>query len=183
MNHQEIFKLMSSVAEGAQKRGLLEDYKDDFYRFDKEHLEKSWMPQGKFIWVITPNGTHLTEIGIHKKGNEMAYATLNCGYKHKEIYFVSAKGVKEINYEKANQLIQNEEFEVTGNSVTQNGKSIALISIAKKPFTQNFDVTFNLNEGLIYDDWLKHALTKVALYEAVDVAGSFFVSLKSVNFN
>ena len=183
MNHQEIFKLMSSVAEGAQKRGLLEDYKDDFYRFDKEHLERSWMPQGKFIWVITPNGTHLTEIGIHKKGNEMAYATLNCGYKHKEIYFVSAKGVKEINFKEAENLIQHEDFKVNGNLVIKNGEPIALISIEKKPFTQNFDVTFNLNEGLIYDDWLKHALTKVALYEAVDVAGSLFVSLKSVNFN
>ena len=101
MKHEEIYAQMEAVAKAAMQRGLLQAYEQDFYLYDKVAIQDGWTPEGKFLWVITPNGTHLTEIGIHPKQNDWALATVHSGYKTREIYLVSAKGIKQLTVEKA----------------------------------------------------------------------------------
>ncbi len=185
MTYENIYAQMKIVAEAAKQRGLLQAYEQDFYLYDHEAVRSTWTPEGKYLWVITPNGTHLPEIGIHPKQNDWALATVHSGYKTREIYLVSASGIKQLTVEKAESEIKKLDYIVDGSTImAKTGEVLAYMRL--KPIRsqgrQGGEIRFNRPDNMSYTDRLKHVLTNIANNEISKYYGSWFVVTDSVVF-
>ncbi|KLR59287.1 hypothetical protein [Diaphorobacter sp. J5-51] len=186
MKYEEIYAQMKIVAEAAKQRGLLQAYEQDFYLYDNHALQSGWTPEGKFLWVITPNGTHLTEIGIHPKQNDWALATVHSGYKTREIYLVSANGIKQLTVEKAESEIKKLDYIVDGSTIKdKTGEVLAYMRLKpiRSEARQGGQIRFNRPDNLPYTERLKHVLGIIANSEIAKYYGSWFVVTESIVFD
>lgn len=185
-NWSDAFAAMEKVVKSVQKRGLLENYQKDFFEFDRNFLQSQWTSEGKFIWVITPNGTHLSEIGLHKKQNEWALATIHTGYKNVAIFIVAKSEVKEITKEKAEAEIQQLDFHVNQGVVcNSSGDVLAYMHISPRQnqSRQGGEVRFTLAENKHYTNRFKHILSVIATSEMAKYYGSWFSCVDDIVFD
>ena len=186
MSAQKILDQMSAIVEQCKAKGLLSAYEDDFRVHDTRNIRDHWLPQSRFIWVITPNGTHLTEIGIHASGNEWAEATINCGYENKALYLIADGRVKPLTYQQAMAEAKRLNFTVVDSCIMDKSGTVAAhmhLKPVRTETTQGGEVRFSLPEGGRYTDWLKHVLKNIALREVSRYYRSWFVSLDEIVFD
>lgn len=187
----DIFNKMKSIVEQPGSP-FLQSYKNDFYTHDHEVISKDLHPGRRFIWVLGPNGTHLTPIGIHPKQNEWALATIHNGLTATAagvaIYLITTNGVTELTPARAKQEIQGLKFVVTNGVVRKLcGDLFATFNLRRflKPGNGNqfaearFDVP-NF-EHLTMSDIL--AIRDIATSEAILAWHSFFVQIDEITIN
>ena len=186
MSAQQILDQMAANVAQCKPKGLLSAYEDDFRVLDTRNILENWQPQSRFIWVITPNGTHLTEIGIHASGNEWAEASINCGYENKALFLIADGRVKTLTYQQAMDETKRLNFTVV-NSCVLDKSGCVVAHMHLKPVstesTQGGEVRFSLPKGESYTDWLKHVLKAIALSEVSSYYRSWFVKIDEIVFD
>ena len=185
MSFEEIYAAMSKIVESMKTRGLLEAYETDFTVHDRNSIEKDWSDESRWIWVITPNGTHLTEIGVHPKQNSWAEATIQTGYKNFAIFLLTKNGVKEITKEKAFAEIKKMDFHIQNNVIcNSSGDKLAYMQINPRNHQarQGGQVRFTLAENKHYTNRLKHILSVIATSEMAKYYGSWFSCVDDIVF-
>lgn len=179
---EKIFCAMQAIVE-APGYQLLQHYKDDFYKLDKEKLERGWTAKSRAIWVVTPNGTHLTWIGQHRNQAQWVQATVNCGYKNIDIFLLSAKGIKRLNTQQAIDCAKETEVCIEGGSIRdKSGRLIATMHVNLSG-AQNTTATvhFDAAQGSdIHSKALQLLLRVIALEEAVVTHGSLFTKVSLI---
>ena len=48
---------------------VLQHYRQDFFKFDFEYLERTIAPGVQYLWILRDNGTHLVRLGVHPRMN------------------------------------------------------------------------------------------------------------------
>jgi hypothetical protein len=173
---------------------FLQAYKNDFYVHDKAQLTENFSLGTRFLWVVNPNGTHLSRLGVHSKSNEWAIATMECGQKSSElgceIYLISSAGVKKLTELQARTEIARKQYvvEYDHNTVTdEDGNLVAVFSV--QTYNESGDGNIYANvvfqsprlQGLSRADLT--ALREIGFGEATVVCQSFFVHVKKMELN
>lgn len=70
---ERVFDAMRRIIEAPDSR--LENYRQDFFKFDRAYLERS-CAVGMYGWIVRQNGTHLVHVGHHPKMHEELEAAL-----------------------------------------------------------------------------------------------------------
>lgn len=185
MTHEEIFLLMQGFIRSVEGQ-LLTAYRNDFFVHDKEYLEANWNSESTMVWVVTPNGTHLTEIGLHVRQNEWAIATLQTGYRDQAAFLVDNRGLHAVTKEKALAACKALRYSLSGTLVkNQQGHTIAALTMRPRRVqaAQGGDVEFCLAENVKLSPELRHALNAIAVSEMVRHYGSWFCKVDSVIFS
>jgi hypothetical protein len=178
-----IFSAMRQIVE-APGYPLLQSYKDDFYKHDLEQLHKLWHTWARAIWVVTPNGTHLSFIGQHRKQIESVEAIVNTWYRDVEIYLLSDKGVTRITRERALQLAKDLDFKVQDGCVFgRTGDKLADMRIEPCCKRNRFRVQFTSHPSLAKSAGSLAALAEIALNEVIDFNGSLFAGVSLITLD
>lgn len=178
-----IFNAMRQIVE-APGYPLLQSYKADFYKHDLEQLQKLWHSGARAVWVVTPNGTHLSFIGQHRKQIESVDAIVNTGYRDAEIYLLSDKGVKRINREIALEQARDLDYKVHDGSVFgRAGEKLAEMRIEPCRKRNRVRVHFSSHLPLSRSAGTLAALSEIGLNEAIALNGSLFVAVSIITLD
>jgi len=114
----------------------LQAFKDDFYKHDKATILNELAPGARYLWVVHPNGTHLTRVGVHHRQNEWATATIESGLHATslgaEIYLISTAGVRKITEIEAKAELRVWQYAVANNTVRDvKGRLIGVFEVRK----------------------------------------------------
>lgn len=182
MTHDQIFSLMEAFIASVKGR-LLTGYPNDFFVHDREYLQANWNSASRMIWVVTPNGTHLNEIGLHSKQNSFADATLHTGYRDQAIFLVDNRGLHPVSKETAAEACKQLDYAIDGNLVKdRTGQSVAAFSLKaeRRQGRQGGTVEFTLSGAQRLSCELRHALNAIAISEMVRHYGSWFCHVDEV---
>lgn len=97
---EKLFAKMKQVIE-APGYPLLQSFKNDFYAFDRECLGGNHAPGLNWLWVVTPNGTHMHLVGVTDGESSWARAALNTGYKGCDFFKLSEDAIKRLEMKEA----------------------------------------------------------------------------------
>ena len=90
MSALSVFEAMRSVI-AAPGFSLLRDYRDDFYRIDREVLFTTYSEEARYLWIVRERGTHLILLGVHQKMHDEARAVLR-GVGGRHLCFLIERG-------------------------------------------------------------------------------------------
>ena len=186
-----IYESMKSIVEAPDYK-YLKHYKDDFYKHDQKTIRNELSDGSRYLWVVGPNGTHLTRLGVHEKAAEWAKATVVSGMSATnlgvEIYLITIEGVKKLNEKQALTEIEKSDYTHSNGIVRdKNGSVLANIDINRKarPGDGTQYVVGNAQctdpKKLSVADVL--ALRDIALYEGAKAWSSLFINLESFSIN
>ncbi len=180
-----VFEAMKQKIE-APNFNLLQHFKQDFYKYDKNALERWWHPNARAIWIIRENGTHLDFIGYHQKSVEMVEASLHAAGSNCFIAYVSAKGIVEVSKEKALALAKGLEFETKNGTLLHRGQPVGTIACELRRELGNLFATVKiLSKKILFNSNAEEKMTlmTIAGHEAVLQSQSLFVGIDDVIFN
>jgi hypothetical protein len=181
-----LIQMMKNALDVEVKNGLFQAYQTDFTNHDLPYLRKHWSKDSKFVWVITPNGTHLARVGVSKSGNNWASAALDNSYSKSAVYIIDGQKLIKSTRDKAMPLSKQLNYIVEANgAVKHKGESIAVIAM-----TQRFESGVGWKHSLKIDT-LNNKVTKesvsllyeIGVGEVEKKAGTFFISFDSITIN
>lgn len=183
MNFQEIFSMMAAIVEMPNFPYLLA-YKSDFYKLDREALQRDWTPISRFLWVVRPHGSDLCQLGVHRKMNEHVMAAIECGLRDSAaacaIYLLSSKGVRLLTRTEALAEVNKMEYDVRPGEVFDAGGKL-LASFVVEPYDAGGRtravVRFGSAHGVSIPAWRHSALCAIALSEVIVHSSSLFTVL------
>ena len=185
-----VIAMMKAIVE-APGYQFLQHYKEDFYNSDVATISEVFGPQVQYLWIVRPNGTYLTRLGVHAKQNEHALTTYECGVKATavgvEAYLVSELGVRKVTLQQIQDLMKCCHYVLVEKTVRVAGEIIAGIDVRRvtKPGNGNHYVHAVLQspclERLTVADL--GALRDIAAYEGVALWSSFFVQVEVLTIN
>ncbi len=175
----DIFRAMCAIVE-APGYPLLKHYKDDLYTIDRELLASNWCEASRAIWVVTPNGTHLSFVGHHARQIDDVKAMIYCGYSQIEIYRLHARGIQRITAEQALEDAKKLDFQLKVNEVTDAlGNTIAHMSSSQIGFMHNTKKRVHFEPGIAFTGSHSQllALRIIANQASIVEARSLFVAV------
>ncbi|MDO9236211.1 MAG: hypothetical protein Q7U28_09300 [Aquabacterium sp.] len=186
-----IFDAMAAIVE-QPGYAYLQAYKDDFYKQDRATILNELAPGAMYLWVVNPNGTHLTRIGVHVKMNEWAMATMKSGLESTklgaEIYLISVSGVIKVCEQQVEAELRRWHYAVADKTVRDaKGQLIAVFEVRtymkQGDGNQYADVMFQSSrlQYLTRADLL--ALRDIGTSETVTGCGSFFAKTDKLTIN
>lgn len=180
---QQIFAAMSAIVE-APGYPLLQSYKSDFYKLDLESLKRNWSAQARAIWVVTPNGTHLTFIGHHPRQVEDVDASVHCGYSNIDVFSLSPSGIKRITAAQAIDEAKKLDFKLkNGAEVTDAlGNTVAYMRITQTGNSCRRRTTVHYEPGLAFTGSPSQlvALGNIAIQASIAEVQTLFVAVERI---
>jgi hypothetical protein len=123
---EKLIEAMQQELARAVAAGFCQGYASDFEKFDAPRIRAEADKQLNWVWVITPNGTNLSLIGVCAKSNEWASAILNSGYASILVYRIEGFTLKTWDRIAADQMVtKNEHFKISGTGVIKDSKRLA----------------------------------------------------------
>lgn len=189
-SHEEVFAAMATVVEKPGYR-FLQAYKQDFYDIDRAYLEANWTPQGRYLWIIKPNGTELVRLGVHDKLKEHARAAVSGAMREHsdgaDIFLVSPKGLTRIDAALAVFETIKMDYQINGNCVSHTvAGRLATFEVNRVQDQSRLGGTVHfcsIDGDLPMNREYRIALRHIALCEMVKAWSSFFVRLDDVTLD
>lgn len=186
-----IFHAMTAIVE-QPGYVYLQAYKEDFYKHDKTTILNELAKGARYLWVVHPNGTHLTRIGVHPRQNDWATATIESSLRATslgaEIYLISTAGVRKLTEIEAMSEIRVWQYAVANNTVRDaRGRLIGVFEVRKHSKSGDGNHYTNVVfqsaclPSLGKADLL--ALRDIGLSESTVVWQSLFVQTESLTIN
>lgn len=182
-----LIERMKVIVAEQKALGLLQSHAQDFEKFDVEVLQNGYDPSFSYIWIIAPNGTHLTRIGLSKKGNEWADASLRTGYREFSIFLIRDGHVRPITKGQAQDEI-NKPLEYQVHAYGNVHRGLEKIGLITKKFMRpmmnsgHFDVSIQLDEHRLTRKNVL-VMAEIAVSECVTEAQSLFAKINSILIN
>lgn len=180
-----LFARMREVVE-APGYHLLQHYKQDFYKYDRQQLLETYTPEMTYLWVVREMGTHLFPLYIDPRVTNEAKAALCIQSGAQELYLLGPNGLKRIDRSRALDELDRFDYKVTSNSVMKMGRVMATID------TRLVWNKSRLHGEVAYDSQLpiisltardRVALLRIALGQVISQSDSLFTPCKVVTFN
>lgn len=180
-----LFARMREVVE-APGYHLLQHYKQDFYKYDRQQLLETYTPEMTYLWVVREMGTHLFPLYIDPRVTNEAKAALCIQPGAQELYLLGPNGLKRIDRSRALDELDRFDYKVTSNSVMKMGRVMATID------TRLVWNKSRLHGEVAYDSQLpiisltardRVALLRIALGQVISQSDSLFTPCKVVTFN
>lgn len=184
MKFQPAFDRMKAIVESADC--ILSGYTQDFYQFDRQHLETTGTVGGRYIWVIRENGTHLASIGLHPRVTDFVECALN-SFEQVQAYVVTLlpcgdATIKPISVAKARDLIKMKIYDFNGRHINANGRLIATVDIHTQYNQRGYGgkVSFSFTDTPTADDETR--FKQIALHLFQEKVGTLFACMDEVTF-
>lgn len=180
-----LFDQMRGIVE-APGYPLLQHYKQDFYKFDREQLRATYAPEMTYLWIVREMGTHLFPLYIDPSVTNDAKAALHSWSHGQELYLVGPKGVVDIDLPNALAELGKFDYSVNAHSVMKRGGTLATITTCLV-WDQN-----RLHGKVTYESLLpfhdltardRVALLQIALGQVRGSSGSLFTPCAIVTFD
>lgn len=180
-----LFARMCKVVE-APGYPLLQHYKQDLYKYDRQQLLETYTPEMTYLWVVREMGTHLFPLYIDPRVTNEAKAALHIQSGGQELYLLGPNGLKRIDRSRALDELDRFDYKVTSNSVMKMGRVMATID------TRLVWDKSRLHGEVAYDSQLpfisltardRVALLRIALEQVINRSDSLFTPCKVVTFN
>ena len=170
-----IFEAMREVVE-APGYPYLNHYKVDFYKYDFDHIMRTYTTGVRYLWVVRDCGTHLLNLGVHAKMTEEIKAVFSL-FSECAIYIVDKDKVKEITLEHAKFEIERSDYQLKNGVVYSRGTILATLKVKMLPQRycqeREYGVDYSsMARYLTAKDLL--ALLQIARCEVVEKAQTFF---------
>ena len=180
-----LFERMREVVE-APGYHLLQHYKQDFYKYDRQQLVDTFTPDMTYLWVVREMGTHLFPLYIDPRITNEAHAALGMQSSAQDIFLVGPKGLKEITLQRALDELKHYDYKVGLQGVFKMGRLIAEIDVRVMwdDNQQKGDVAFRSELPIVLlTPRDRVALQRIALGQVIAKSQSLFTPCKVVTYN
>ena len=180
-----LFERMREVVE-APGYQLLQHYKQDFYKYDRQHLVESFTPDMTYLWVVREMGTHLFPLYIDPRITNEAHAALSMQSSAQDIFIVGPKGLKKIELQRALDELKHYDYKVVLQGVFKMGRLLAQIDVRVvwEQSRQKGECEYRSElpiASLTPRD--RVALQRIALGQVINKSDSLFTPCKVMTFN
>lgn len=183
---EKIFERMCAIVE-QPGYPLLKSYKQDLYKIDREILNRTWVQGLRYLWIVRECGTDLAILGMDKRASEEACLYIQRG-GDSEMYLIDAAGrltkidkatalafAKTICYKYQDGYIWHYVDKVHHRIASMECK------LQYQKGQQHAEVAIGTLDTLTPID--KKAFERLAISEAINMAGSLFISVTSLKID
>lgn len=181
----QVFEAMRAIVE-APGFTRLTHYKQDFYEYDKNHLEHWWHPEAQAIWIVRECGTHLNFIGSHQRAIEQVEASLGITGADDFVSHVTSKGIRKVTKDQALWIGRQLVYSSRNGALLLRGKPIGTVHVETERRLGELFCTIDFHSGQlpsVVNDALRQTLISFAGHEAVERNHTFFVRIHDVRLN
>lgn len=180
-----LFERMREVVE-APGYPLLQHYKQDFYKYDRQQLLDTFTPDMTYLWVVREMGTHLYPLYIDPRITNEAHAALSIQSSGQDLYLVGPKGLKQIERQRALDELKHYDYKVGLQGVFKMGRLLAEIDV--RVVWQNSrlkgEVEYRSEVPIVsLTQRDRVALQRIALGQVINKSDSLFTPCKVMTFN